>query len=217
MAISLIYATRAGFWVPVILGLVLIGAALLVVRQIREKSFMTGNDLSMITVLIFSIASLAITEEFVGPRNSRVSTPAPASLAQNNATSAPIIPDQTTNQDASIRERNDQATASQSPVPPADQAGPAALPSRFLFLSTHHHSMSGDPLTHQRCLEFLRGRHAHIIAAHNVTESYSGYGLIVASFDDQIARFLKLKSAETIPPIVYSVNWSTISRKDSKS
>lgn len=56
---------------------------------------------------------------------------------------------------------------------------------RFLFLSTHHHSISGDPLTHQRCAQFLRDHRAHIIAAHDVTESYSGDGLIVASFDDR--------------------------------
>jgi FkbM family methyltransferase len=56
---------------------------------------------------------------------------------------------------------------------------------RFLFLSTHHHSISQDPLTHQRCLEWLNDHGAHVIAAHNVTESYSGDGLIVASFDSR--------------------------------
>lgn len=55
---------------------------------------------------------------------------------------------------------------------------------RFVFLSTHHHTISGDPLTHQKCLSFLQHKQAHIIAAHNVTESYSGDGLIVASFHD---------------------------------
>lgn len=55
---------------------------------------------------------------------------------------------------------------------------------RFLFVSTHHHSISGDALTHQKCLEFLNKQNAHIIAAHNVTESYSGDGLIVASFQE---------------------------------
>jgi len=56
---------------------------------------------------------------------------------------------------------------------------------RFLFLSTHHHTISGDALTHQRCLEFLRDRDAHVIVQHNVTESYSGDGLIAASFDSR--------------------------------
>ena len=27
---------------------------------------------------------------------------------------------------------------------------------RFLVVSTHHHMISGDPLTHQRCLDLLR-------------------------------------------------------------
>jgi len=54
---------------------------------------------------------------------------------------------------------------------------------RFVFLSTHHHSISQDPLTHQRCLSWIEKHGGHIIAAHSVTESYSGDGLIVASFD----------------------------------
>jgi FkbM family methyltransferase len=61
---------------------------------------------------------------------------------------------------------------------------------RFLFVSTHHHSISNDPLTHQKCLRFLAERHAHILAEHNVTESYTSDGLIAASLwpeDRQIA------------------------------
>jgi FkbM family methyltransferase len=54
---------------------------------------------------------------------------------------------------------------------------------RFLFLSTHHHLISGDPLTHQRCLDLLTDLGAHIVAEHAVAESFSGDGLIVASFD----------------------------------
>jgi FkbM family methyltransferase len=71
---------------------------------------------------------------------------------------------------------------------------------RFIFLSTHHHSISNDPLTHQKCLRFLGERHAHILAEHNVTESYTSDGLIVASLwpeDRQIA------------PIAVSRNHST--------
>ena len=56
---------------------------------------------------------------------------------------------------------------------------------RFLFLSTHHHSVSKDPLTHQRCCEFLRESGAHILTEHTVAESYSGDGLVVASFSEQ--------------------------------
>ena len=54
---------------------------------------------------------------------------------------------------------------------------------RFVMASTHHHVISGDPLTHYRCLELLRELGAHIIVEHTVAESYSGDGLIVASFD----------------------------------
>lgn len=70
---------------------------------------------------------------------------------------------------------------------------------RFVFLSTHHHSISGDPLTHQRCLQFLRDRGAHVIAAHNVTESYSGDGLIVASFDEQDRHLPEVEISKNHP------------------
>ncbi|MCU1483832.1 MAG: FkbM family methyltransferase [Actinomycetia bacterium] len=56
---------------------------------------------------------------------------------------------------------------------------------RFLVVSTHHHVISGDPLTHQRCLELLREVGAHVILEHTVAESYSGDGLIVVSFDER--------------------------------
>ncbi len=52
----------------------------------------------------------------------------------------------------------------------------------WLFLSTHHHSISGDPLTHQQSLNWLRAHGASIIDEHTVSESYSGDGLIVAAF-----------------------------------
>jgi len=53
---------------------------------------------------------------------------------------------------------------------------------RFLVLSTHHHSISGDPLTHRRCLQFIREHGGHVLAEHDVGESFSGDGLIAASF-----------------------------------
>jgi FkbM family methyltransferase len=70
---------------------------------------------------------------------------------------------------------------------------------RFLVLSTHHHSISGHPLTHQQCLQFLRERGAHIIAAHNVTESYSGDGLIVASFDERDRNIPEVQVSKNHP------------------
>jgi len=54
---------------------------------------------------------------------------------------------------------------------------------RFLLVSTHHHSISGDPLTHQRCLALLQEAGAHLVAEHSVAESCSGDGLIAAAFD----------------------------------
>jgi hypothetical protein len=66
------------------------------------------------------------------------------------------------------------------------QAGRDVLASsrvRFLVVSTHHHSITGDPLTHQRCLALLSEMGAHIIAEHSVAESCSGDGLIAASMD----------------------------------
>src|SRR3954447_12738155 len=54
---------------------------------------------------------------------------------------------------------------------------------RFLVVSTHHHTVSEDPLTHQRCRDLLLEAGAHIIADHSVLESCSGDGLLVASTD----------------------------------
>jgi FkbM family methyltransferase len=66
----------------------------------------------------------------------------------------------------------------------------AARRIRFLIVSTHHHSISGDPLTHQRCLRILTDAGAHLVAEHSVAESCSGDGLIVAAMlpDDRDLR-----------------------------
>lgn len=71
---------------------------------------------------------------------------------------------------------------------------------RFVFLSTHHHLISNDPIIHHRCLDFLKKNKAHIIVSHTVTESYSGDGLIVASF---------LETDRNIPEISISRNYPT--------
>ena len=60
---------------------------------------------------------------------------------------------------------------------------------RFLFVSTHHLSISGDPLTHQKCLALLQEAGGHVIAEHSVRESFSGDGLIVVSFDPRDRDF----------------------------
>jgi FkbM family methyltransferase len=60
---------------------------------------------------------------------------------------------------------------------------------RFLIISTHHHSISGDPLTHQNALQLLQNLGAQVIAEHSVGESFSGDGLIAVSFDDRDKDF----------------------------
>jgi FkbM family methyltransferase len=54
---------------------------------------------------------------------------------------------------------------------------------RFAVVSTHHHTISGDPLTHQKLLQLFQEMGAHVIVEHTVGESFSGDGLIVVSFD----------------------------------
>jgi FkbM family methyltransferase len=54
---------------------------------------------------------------------------------------------------------------------------------RFVVMSTHHSSISGDPLTHQKALSTIEELGGHVIAEHTVSESFSGDGLIVASFN----------------------------------
>jgi FkbM family methyltransferase len=52
----------------------------------------------------------------------------------------------------------------------------------WVIVSTHSHHISGDALTHQRCLAVLGQAGATILAEHDVQESFSGDGLIVAKF-----------------------------------
>ena len=61
---------------------------------------------------------------------------------------------------------------------------------RFAVVSTHHHQISGDALTHQHVRELLQSCGAHVIAEHTVGESYSGDGLIAVSFDERDRDFL---------------------------
>jgi hypothetical protein len=65
---------------------------------------------------------------------------------------------------------------------------------RFVVVSTHHGSISGSPTTHADCLRQLESLGAVILCEHGVEESFSGDGLIAASFDPADASLL-------IPPI----------------
>ena len=80
---------------------------------------------------------------------------------------------------------------------PSDVLRPlfAAGKIRFVVISTHHSSISGSVSTHADCLAVLRGNDGHILCEHDVDESYSGDGLIVAAMrpEDRI-----------IPPIPVS-------------
>jgi FkbM family methyltransferase len=53
---------------------------------------------------------------------------------------------------------------------------------RFLVVSTHHESISGSPTTHQDCVHEILAMGGVILAEHPVEESFSGDGLIAASF-----------------------------------
>lgn len=52
---------------------------------------------------------------------------------------------------------------------------------RFLVVSTHHSLISGSTTTHTDCVAYLKSKGAHILCEHDVDESFSGDGLIVAS------------------------------------
>lgn len=54
---------------------------------------------------------------------------------------------------------------------------------RFVMVSTHHASISGSPTTHADCLRQLESLGAVILCEHGVEESFSGDGMIAASFD----------------------------------
>jgi FkbM family methyltransferase len=71
---------------------------------------------------------------------------------------------------------------------------------RFAIISTHHHLISDDPLTHQKCLAFVKAQGAHVLAAHSVSESFSGDGLIAVSF---------LPEDRVLPEIAISRNWAS--------
>lgn len=73
---------------------------------------------------------------------------------------------------------------------------------RFLVVSTHHHAISADPLTHQRVLATIVEAGGHIVAEHTVGESFSGDGLVVASFDprddDLVVEISRARARDTI-------------------
>lgn len=53
---------------------------------------------------------------------------------------------------------------------------------RFAMVSTHHSSISGSTTTHPDCVDALRTLGANVLVEHDVVESFSGDGMILASF-----------------------------------
>lgn len=60
---------------------------------------------------------------------------------------------------------------------------------RFLFVSTHHYLFSDNPNTHGECMALIKEYGGTIISSHTVQESFSGDGLIVASFSEEDKDF----------------------------
>ena len=63
---------------------------------------------------------------------------------------------------------------------------------RFVVVSTHAEMISGDPLTHQRCLDTVERCGGQVIAEHDVHESFSGDGQIAAYFGREPLTIPKL-------------------------
>lgn len=79
---------------------------------------------------------------------------------------------------------------------------------RFLMVSTHHESISGSASTHDDCLEELRSQGAVVLAEHSVPESYSGDGLILASFNTR-DRWLRLPPMSRAPGELSELLWES--------
>lgn len=60
---------------------------------------------------------------------------------------------------------------------------------RFLIVSTHHYVFSKDPSSHFKCQKLIESMGGTIIANHTIPESFSGDGLIAASFDKRDKNF----------------------------
>ena len=70
---------------------------------------------------------------------------------------------------------------------------------RFCVVSTHHQAISGSPTTHQDCVAALKELGATVLAEHEVYESFSGDGLIVASFESRDASIRMPAISRNVP------------------
>lgn len=71
---------------------------------------------------------------------------------------------------------------------------------RFVVASTHHSSISGSPTTHRDCRAALVELGASILVEHDVQQSFSGDGLLVASFfhEDRWTRLPRISLNEPL-------------------
>ena len=60
---------------------------------------------------------------------------------------------------------------------------------RFLLVSTHDPLISGSAMTHRDVVAAITALGGHIIAEHSVSESFSGDGLVAASFHRKDRKF----------------------------
>lgn len=72
---------------------------------------------------------------------------------------------------------------------------------RFVVTSTHHSSISGSKTTHEDCCAALVELGATILCQHDVQQSYSGDGLIIASFYREDRHLLLPEFSRNIPPL----------------
>lgn len=63
---------------------------------------------------------------------------------------------------------------------------------QFAVVSTHAYQLTGDTLVHQRCLDSIVSAGGRILVEHDVRESFSGDGLIVAQFGPTPIQWPKL-------------------------
>jgi hypothetical protein len=118
-AIWLIYATRAGFWGLVTLGVVLIGALFLIFREVRERSFLAGNTLSLLPVLLLALGAIFLNRASLTPQDQVVVPPETTNIATVNQNPAVMPPVQQTNKvsSAPVAELAQKKDNSASPLP----------------------------------------------------------------------------------------------------
>jgi FkbM family methyltransferase len=73
---------------------------------------------------------------------------------------------------------------------------------RFIVVSTHHARYTGSSRTHEDCLATIRQLGGNVLAEHSVDESFSGDGLIVASFVQEDASIALPPISRNEPPNV---------------